>query len=96
MAAFGPYTDRLSLHAELLLNTATLSRHYQMILKLEYCTDRSSSRFCKGIALIFYNRSGWKLTVEGIGLLAAMVVIRTMLGWTTALEITGRWPWQRG
>ena len=35
-------------------------------------------------------------TVEGIGLLAAMVVIRTMLSWTTALEITGRWPWQRG
>lgn len=35
-------------------------------------------------------------TVEGIGLLAGMVVIRTILGWTTALEISGRWPWQRG
>ena len=34
-------------------------------------------------------------SVEGMGLLAAMVVIRTMLGWTTALEISGRWPWQR-
>ena len=34
-------------------------------------------------------------TVEGIGLLIAMVVIRTVLGWTTALEIDERWPWQR-
>lgn len=33
-------------------------------------------------------------TIEGISLLAAMVVVRTMLGWTTALEISGRWPWQ--
>ena len=33
-------------------------------------------------------------TIEGMGLLAAMVVVRTMLGWTTALEISGRWPWQ--
>ena len=34
-------------------------------------------------------------SLEGMGLLAAMVIIRTMLGWTTALEINGRWPWQR-
>ena len=34
-------------------------------------------------------------SLEGVGLLAAMVIIRTMLGWTTALEISGRWPWQR-
>lgn len=33
-------------------------------------------------------------SVEGVGLLAAMIVIRTMLGWTTVLEINGRWPWQ--
>jgi len=31
---------------------------------------------------------------EGLGLLAGMIVIRTILGWTTALEISGRWPWQ--
>lgn len=31
---------------------------------------------------------------EGLGLLAGMIVIRTILGWTTALEINGRWPWQ--
>ena len=34
-------------------------------------------------------------TIEGLGLLTGLVVIRAMLGWTTALEIRGRWPWQR-
>lgn len=34
-------------------------------------------------------------SVERMGLLAAMVAIRIMLGWTTVLEISGRWPWQR-
>jgi len=34
-------------------------------------------------------------TLEGIGFLAIMVAIRTALGWTTVLEINGRWPWQR-
>jgi len=33
-------------------------------------------------------------TVENIGLLIIMVAIRTILGWTTALEMNGRWPWQ--
>ena len=32
---------------------------------------------------------------ESLGLLAGMIVIRTILGWTTALEISGRWPWQK-
>ena len=32
---------------------------------------------------------------EGLGLLAGMIVIRIFLGWTTVLEISGRWPWQR-
>jgi uncharacterized membrane protein len=34
-------------------------------------------------------------SVEGMGLLVAMIAIRTVLGWTTALEVNGRWPWQR-
>ena len=34
-------------------------------------------------------------SLENMGLLAIMVVIRTMLGWTTVLEISGRWPWQK-
>ena len=34
-------------------------------------------------------------SVEGMGLLITMIMIRTMLGWTTVLEISNRWPWQR-
>jgi uncharacterized membrane protein len=30
-----------------------------------------------------------------VGLLAAIVLIRTFLSMTLELEITGRWPWQR-
>ena len=33
-------------------------------------------------------------SLEGMGLLAAMIVVRTVLGWTTVLEVSGRWPWQ--
>ena len=33
-------------------------------------------------------------SLEGLGLLAGMIVVRTILGWTTVLEISGRWPWQ--
>lgn len=29
-----------------------------------------------------------------LGVLAALVVIRTFLSWTLVLEIDGRWPWQ--
>ena len=34
-------------------------------------------------------------TAEGIGFLAIMIAVRTVLGWTMVLEINGRWPWQR-
>lgn len=34
-------------------------------------------------------------SVEGMGLLVFMVTIRTALGWTTFLEMNGRWPWQK-
>lgn len=30
-----------------------------------------------------------------LGVLAALVVVRTFLSWTLVLEIEGRWPWQR-
>ena len=33
-------------------------------------------------------------SVEGMGLLVVMIMIRILLGWTTALEINSRWPWQ--
>ena len=32
---------------------------------------------------------------ESLGLLALMVVIRTILGWAIALEMNRRWPWQK-
>lgn len=31
-----------------------------------------------------------------VGVLAAVVLIRTFLSFTLELEITGRWPWQHG
>ena len=37
-----------------------------------------------------------ELTFTSLGLLAGLVAIRTFLSWTLALEIEGRWPWQRG
>jgi len=34
-------------------------------------------------------------TPRALGLLALMIVIRTMLSWTTVLEMNRRWPWQK-
>ncbi len=34
-------------------------------------------------------------TLDQVGYLAIMVAIRTFLGWTTSLEMSGRWPWQK-
>ena len=33
-------------------------------------------------------------TPAALGQLAVMIAIRTVLGWTTVLEMNGRWPWQ--
>jgi uncharacterized membrane protein len=33
-------------------------------------------------------------TLEDIGFLAIIVAVRTVLGWTMAFEMDGRWPWQ--
>jgi uncharacterized membrane protein len=33
-------------------------------------------------------------TPADLGRLAAMIGIRTILGWTMVLEMNGRWPWQ--
>lgn len=32
-------------------------------------------------------------SLKSMAFLAIMVVIRTILSWTTVLEISGRWPW---
>jgi uncharacterized membrane protein len=34
-------------------------------------------------------------SLESLGYLAIIITIRTILGWTTVLEISDRWPWQR-
>ena len=34
-------------------------------------------------------------TFESVGILAAIVVIRTFLAFTLELEVSGRWPWQQ-
>lgn len=34
-------------------------------------------------------------TLPSVGVLAAIVLIRTFLSWSLELEISGRWPWQK-
>ena len=34
-------------------------------------------------------------TFQNLGVLAAIVAIRTLLSFTLELEVSGRWPWQR-
>jgi len=34
------------------------------------------------------------LTAKGLGILAALVAIRTFLSWSLVVEIDGRWPWR--
>jgi uncharacterized membrane protein len=35
-------------------------------------------------------------TLGSVTVLAVVVAIRTFLSWSLALELDGRWPWQRG
>ena len=35
------------------------------------------------------------LTMLNIGLLGALVLVRTAIGWTLSVELEGHWPWQR-
>jgi hypothetical protein len=43
-------------------------------------------------------RVGDAIEIAGVALivLAVVVAIRTFLSWSLALELDGRWPWQRG
>ena len=34
------------------------------------------------------------LTLANIATLGALVLVRTFLGWTLAVEVEGHWPWQ--
>ncbi len=35
-------------------------------------------------------------TLQNLGVLAVIVAIRTLLSFALELEVSGRWPWQRG
>ena len=35
-------------------------------------------------------------TLDSVLVLGVIVLIRTFLSWSLALELDGRWPWQRG
>lgn len=35
-------------------------------------------------------------TLQNLGVLAVIVTIRTLLSFALELEVSGRWPWQRG
>lgn len=35
-------------------------------------------------------------TLENVGVLAAIVLIRTFLSFSLEMEVNGRWPWQTG
>lgn len=35
-----------------------------------------------------------ELTLSNIGLLGALVLVRTAIGWTLTVEVEGHWPWQ--
>jgi len=35
-------------------------------------------------------------TMDSVLVLAVIVAVRTFLSWSLALELEGRWPWQRG
>ncbi len=35
-------------------------------------------------------------TLHNLGVLGLIVIIRTLLSFTLELEVSGRWPWQRG
>lgn len=35
-------------------------------------------------------------TLKNLGVLAVIVAIRTVLSFTLELEVSGRWPWNRG
>jgi uncharacterized membrane protein len=34
-------------------------------------------------------------TFTSVGVLALIVAVRTFLGWSLAVELEGRWPWQK-
>jgi len=35
-------------------------------------------------------------TLVSVGLLAGIIIVRTILSWSMVLEMDGHWPWQPG
>jgi len=47
-------------------------------------------------ATTIYRKSLGRSMLIGLEILVAATIIKTIsLGWTTVLEISGRWPWQK-
>lgn len=46
------------------------------------------------VAADIINTVAIELSFESVGVLAIVVLIRTLLSFTLELELTGRWPWQ--
>lgn len=46
------------------------------------------------VAADIINTVAIDLTFQSVGVLAIIVLIRTLLSFTLELEMTGRWPWQ--
>jgi len=36
-----------------------------------------------------------EVTVQSLSVLALLVILRTLLSWSLALQVEGKWPWQR-
>jgi uncharacterized membrane protein len=87
-----------------ILTTVTFIRRALKEGALEECYRRYRSDFGKAVllGLEFLIASDIVGTVavgptfQDLGVLAVLVLIRTFLSFSLELEITGRWPWQKG
>lgn len=46
------------------------------------------------VAADIINTVAFPLTLSNLTLLAGLVMVRTVLGWTLTVEVEGHWPWQ--
>lgn len=78
---------------------------YAMVRGLEACTRYQRYRQDLGRAILLglevlvaadiVRTVAFAPTMESVAVLAMIVAIRTFLSWSLALELEGRWPWQR-
>jgi uncharacterized membrane protein len=48
------------------------------------------------VAADIINSVAVETSLRSIATLGALVVVRTLLGWSITVEVEGRWPWQKG